>query len=64
MPVGSRVHASDQADVIDDAGQMRQQLGDLSPALPVSPKSEWTPQQLLAGLIDETEFHIARIISP
>ena len=63
MPVGSGVHAADQADVIDDTSRVWQKFGNFRSALAVLAKLEWTAEQFLAGLIDEAELHFSGIIS-
>ena len=62
VPIRSSVHAADQADVIDDSGRVWQQFGNLCSALAMLLEPEWTSQEFLAGLIDETELNFLRII--
>src|SRR5262249_6631265 len=55
VAVDVRVHGPDHSDIVDDACEMGQELGDVSPALAVLLKFPWTDEQLLGRAVDEAE---------
>ena len=55
MAVVPGVHRADHADVVDDAGRVRQQLRDLGAALAVLGELPRAAEELLAGPVDEAE---------
>ena len=56
------VHRADDADVVDDPGRVRQQLGDLGAALAVLGELPRAAEQLLARPVDEAVVHVAAVV--
>ena len=64
MAVVAAMHRPDQADVIDDPGDVREQFGDLGTTLAVLLELPATSQQSLTGALDETVLHVTLVSLP
>ena len=62
MSVEAGVHRAHQADVVDDARDVGQQLGDLRTALTVLLELPRAAHERLAGAIHKTELHVAAVL--
>ena len=58
------VHRANHAQVVNNAGRLGQELGDLRAALAVPGKFPGAAEELLAGPVDEAEGDLAAVIRP